>query len=307
MKFKFSSGIVVPIILGFLFPYQSFSQNGYNIVSEGNTIHFKTFGKGEPVLIINGGPGMNSEGFVSLAGEIGNSNMAIIYDQRGTGKSKIAKTDTSTLTMDLMVEDMEILRKHLKIDQWVILGHSFGGMLASYYSSKHPGNVKGLILSSSGGVDLSLLSTLNITSRLSSKERDSLNYWAGRIARGDTTYHALLQRGKYLAPAYLYDKSFVNAVAKRLTQGNSRINQLIWQDLRSMDFDCKEQLKNFSKPVLIIQGENDIIHKSVGELSHSVFKNSELVFLPDAAHYGWLEQPELYFGRIGAFLKSLEN
>ncbi|MBC8883162.1 hypothetical protein H9X57_06365 [Flavobacterium piscinae] len=74
---------------------------------------FRVFGKGNPILIINGGPGMNSEGFVEIAKEIAALNyQAIIYDQRGTGNSKLEVIDSSTITMDLMVQDMEHLRKN---------------------------------------------------------------------------------------------------------------------------------------------------------------------------------------------------
>ena len=112
-------------------------------------LHYKTFGKGKPILIINGGPGMNSEGFASLAKELSKNNLAIIYDQRGTGASKIDTISVETMTMELMLEDIESLRKHLNLEKWTVLGHSFGGMLASYYTSKYPEKVTSLILSSS--------------------------------------------------------------------------------------------------------------------------------------------------------------
>ncbi len=284
----------------------AFSQTIENIISDGHTLHLKTFGEGMPVLIINGGPGMSSEGFIPLAKIIGKSHKAIIYDQRGTGKSILNTVNSTTVTMDLMLEDIETIRKHLKLNNWVIFGHSFGGMLASYYASKYPDRVKGLVLSSSGGVDLELLSNLNINSRLTKVQQKTFQYWSAKIANGDTTYYARLQRGKNLAPAYLYDKSHVNAIAKRLTQGNMKINSLVWQDMRTAPFDCKAALQRFAKPVLIIQGEHDIIDKQISEKAHALFKNSELVILDKAAHYGWLEQPDLYFGEIQSFLTALK-
>lgn len=281
------------------------AQKGQTIQLENSTLHFKTFGKGEPILIINGGPGMNSEGFASLAKELGKSYLAIIYDQRGTGKSKIETISSATITMDLMVQDIETLRKHLNIDTWNVLGHSFGGMLASYYVSKYSHHVSGLVLSSSGGIDLTLLSTLNLNSRLKQSEQDSLAYWNRKIAQGDTSHKTLLHRGKFLANAYLYDDTYLDVVAERLTQGNMVINGLLWQNMQGMNFDCTEALRNFLKPVLIIQGEQDIIGKSIAEKAHRAFKNSEVVYIDKSAHYGWLEQPELYFGSLKKFLNSL--
>lgn len=295
-------------LLTWIFLFTSFglvSQNGASIAIEGGTLHYKTFGEGKPLLIINGGPGMSSEGFASLAKELGKNNLAILYDQRGTGASTMNKINSQTMTMDLMIKDIETLRSHLKLDNWALLGHSFGGMLASYYASKHPDKVTGLILSSSGGVDLSLLSSLNINSHLNQKERDSLAYWTRKIRNGDTSHDAALKRSTYLAPAYLYDKKLAPIIAERLTQGNRAINGFIWENMRSINFDCKDALKSFNNPVLIIQGKQDVLDKSIAEKTHQLFSNSELYYIDKSAHYGWLEQPELYFGKIKTFLSRL--
>ncbi|MBK9983709.1 MAG: alpha/beta fold hydrolase [Saprospiraceae bacterium] len=136
-------------------------------------IYYRTFGSGQPLLIINGGPGMNSNGFENLARKLSEHYKTIIYDQRGTGKSILPILDSTTITMDLMIEDVESLRKFFKLDSWSILGHSFGGMLASYYATKYPEHIDKMILSSSGGIDLGLLSYVNdaISSKLSSEEK----------------------------------------------------------------------------------------------------------------------------------------
>ncbi|MGM5471346.1 alpha/beta fold hydrolase [Flavobacteriaceae bacterium LMO-SS05] len=296
------------LILCFLFSCHAIpAQIEQNIVSGNNRIHVKIFGQGDPVLIINGGPGMNSNGFVSLAKNIAQSNRAILYDQRGTGQSEISKIDTTTITMDSMINDIEMIRKHLKIENWVVLGHSFGGMLASYYASNHPKRIKGLILSSSGGINMDLFSRINITSRLTKKERDSLYYWNARISNGDTTHYARLQRGTYLAPAYLYDKSNIPIVAERLTQGNSTINQLVYHNMRKIGFDCSEGLKKLKAPVLIIQGREDLIDKETAETAIGLLQNSTLVILDNCGHYGWLDQPKKYFEHINTYLEKLNN
>ena len=281
-----------------------FSQTTYNIPIQDGNIYVTTYGQGEPILIINGGPGMNSKGFTSLAKELGKNNLAILYDQRGTGNSNISEVSTKTMTMDFMVKDIETIRNHFNFKQWIVLGHSFGGMLASYYVSKHPENISALILSGSGGHDLSITRNLNLLSKLNQTERDSLNYWNRQISQGDTTYQARYNRGKYLAPAYIYDKKHTPIVAERLTQGNRTINSLIWQNIRAIDFDCTQAFKNFKQPVLIIQGKQDVMDVAIAESAHELLTNSQLVFIDKCAHYGWLEQPEIYFKAIQAFLSN---
>jgi proline iminopeptidase len=153
---------------------------------------------------------------------------------------------------------------------------------------------------------LELLSSLDITSRLSQNNRDSLLYWNQQIARGDTSYDARLKRGKYLAPAYLYDDSLVPIVAERLTQGNMAINRLVFRDLRRIDYDTKAELKNYTQPVLVIQGKHDIIPISISRKAHQLFPNSTLLVLDHASHYGWLEEPETYFSAIDVFMESIK-
>lgn len=277
----------------FLFGFLLFLANiyaqteGYAVNNDGSKTYYKTFGKGEPLLIINGGPGMNSNGFEDMAKTLGENQQTIIYDQRGTGKSKLSKLDAKTISMRLMIDDIESLRKHLKIKKWNILGHSFGGMLGSYYATIYPNSINKLILSSSGGVDLSLLKGPNlIESNLSKVEIDSMNYWNDKIEKGDTSHKARLGRGRAMAPAYVYDQKFIPIIAERLTQGNSTINGLLWSDMQKMNFDYKSKLKNFKNPVLIIQGKEDIISNEIGELAHKTFPNSKLILLEHSKHYG---------------------
>lgn len=278
---------------------------GYSSNNDSTKTYYKIFGKGEPLLIINGGPGMNSNGFESMAKTLGESQETIIYDQRGTGKSKLKELNSNTISMKIMADDMEALRKHLKIKKWNILGHSFGGMLASYYATVYPNSINKLVLSSSGGIDLTLLKTENLIERnLTKVEKDSLAYWNDKIEKGDTSHNAAIGRGRALAPAYVYDQKYVPIIAERLTQGNSTINGLLWDDMQKINFDCKDKLQHFKNPVLIIQGKQDVISNQIGELAHKTFPNSKLILLENCRHYGWLDAKEKYFSDINSFLKS---
>jgi proline iminopeptidase len=302
---KKSIPIIFVVLL--LFSLKGISQNeGIAMSSDNAPIHYKIFGTGKPVLIINGGPGMNCNGFEGLAIKLSQNNQTIIYDQRGTGKSTLNVLDTSTITLQLMMDDIESLRKHLGVEKWTILGHSFGGMLASAYASSYKEHIEKLILSSSGGIDLSLLNYVgaSLNSKLSAAELDSLQYWNKRISEGDTSYHARLGRGKALAPAYVYNKKFVPIIAERLTQGNNTVNQLIWYDLRKIEFDCSKKLGTFEKPVLIIQGRQDIIKTETAEKAHAVLKHSKIVIVDNCSHYGWLDNETEYLGEINSFLAS---
>jgi proline iminopeptidase len=93
-------------------------------------------------------------------------------------------------------------------------------------------------------------------------------------------------------------------IAERLTQGNTTILGLVWQDLQKINFDCSEKLSSFNKPVLIIQGKQDIIEEKTALKEHSVFKNSKLVLMDKCVHYGWLDRPDIYYKEVEKFIKN---
>lgn len=285
------------------------SQNTNYVTLEDSKVHYKTYGEGKAVLIINGGPGFNSQGFEGIAKEIAALGYtAIVYDQRGTGFSVLDKIDRSTITLDLMVEDIEALRVQLGFNNWIIFGHSFGGMLANYYTSKHPECVSALIHSSSGGLDLALLENAqeHLYSRLTTIEIDSLNYWRYQMQAENTEFNRQ-QYNNYLASAYVYNKEYSPAISQRLMQGNMQINGLVWADMNEMHFDCKSSLSHFKKPVLIIQGKQDIIPESLALTAQNTFSNSRLVLLEKSGHYGWLDRKDTYLAEIKKFLYQIEK
>ncbi len=279
-------------------------QSGIVYTSDHVPISYRVYGSGKPLLIINGGPGMNSDGFEGLAVSLSKDYRAIIYDQRGTGKSVMKKVDSTTINMALMISDIESIRVQLGYEKWSILGHSFGGMLASAYATVRPDRIDKLILSSSGGIDLGLLSYFreSLNSKLTPTQLDSIAYWEGQIAAGDTSHFARLARGRNLAPAYVQDPKYIPVIAERLTQGNSTLNQLMWHDMRRIDFNCAEKLKSYTGSVLIIQGRQDIIRPQTVEAAQRAFSNSRVVYMEHCGHYGWLDNPEVYFKEVVGFL-----
>ncbi|WP_279615096.1 alpha/beta fold hydrolase [Desulfospira joergensenii] len=295
--------------MNFIIIPPAFSQKSGFLITDDGKIHYQTYGSGSPFLIINGGPGLDSEGFSPLAELLSDKYLTILFDQRGTGKSALKKIDNTTITMKRMAQDIESLRAHLNIKDWIVLGHSFGGWMAEYYASRYPERIKGMILSSSGGIDLEVLNyvSANINIRLSEAEKESLKYWLEKIRQGDTGYDAKYKKGECLAPAYLYNKKFVPQVAERLAHTNLQINKLVFRNLHEINFDCKETLRNFSKPVLIIQGRQDIVGDGTAFRAHSILRNSTVVFLNECGHYGWLDQKEQYIQEIDKFLASVNK
>lgn len=102
-------------------------------------------GDGVPLVLINGGPGGTHHCFHPWFGRAAGPARVIYYDQRGTGLSDY-EPGPNGYSVAQAVADLEALRKALAIDKWVVLGYSYGGFLAQYYTTKYPESLAGLVL-----------------------------------------------------------------------------------------------------------------------------------------------------------------
>src|SRR6478672_7502777 len=101
-------------------------ETGY-VYSNGVRLYYEMIGQGEPLLLLNGGPGFPHD-YLQQLQMLAPYACLVFFDQRGTGKSD--KVDTQGYTIDANVEDVENLREALQLGPCGVLGHSWGGMLA---------------------------------------------------------------------------------------------------------------------------------------------------------------------------------
>lgn len=136
---------LILLILSLTYSSISSAQELSIMTSDTVRLYVNVKGDGIPCLFIHGGPGQGSNYWEKLAGDICERHFKMIYlDQRGCGRS------TSPLNNDYsikrMIMDFEEVRKVLNIDQWLIMGHSFGGILQTYYAKVYPENIKGMLM-----------------------------------------------------------------------------------------------------------------------------------------------------------------
>ncbi len=130
-------------------PYES----GMLDVGDGNEIYWECCGNpnGIPALAIHGGPPGSGSAPGMRRPFDPHRYRIVAFDQRGCGRStphgSDPAVDLSTNTTDHLIADMELLRNHLGVHQWVLVGWSWGGTtLALAYAQAHPNRVTGLVL-----------------------------------------------------------------------------------------------------------------------------------------------------------------
>ena len=115
-------------------------------VSDIHNIYLEQCGNpnGRPVIFLHGGPGGGlSEDYRRYFDP--SHYRIVLFDQRGSGKSTPAAELRENTTWDL-VNDIEKIRQHLGVKDWIVFGGSWGSTLALAYAETHPEKVKGLIL-----------------------------------------------------------------------------------------------------------------------------------------------------------------
>jgi proline iminopeptidase len=134
-----------------LYPEHAPYDHGRLDVGDGNLVYWEECGNpdGKPAIVLHGGPGSGcSPAFRSYFDPA--SYRAVLFDQRGCGRStphaSDPSTDLSVNTTDHLLEDIERLRRHLDIDRWLVLGFSWGSTLGLAYAETHPDRVSELIL-----------------------------------------------------------------------------------------------------------------------------------------------------------------
>ena len=267
-------------------------------------------GPGVPLLAMHGGPGGTSCRFEVLA-PLANERPVIFYDQLGSGRSE-HPTDTSLWNFPRFVQEVDAVRRALKLDAVHLLGHSWGGSLAAEYMiATKPTGVQSVIFSSP------LISTPRWIA-----DADSL-----REQLPEAIQHVLNENekaGTLDSPAYqaATDSFYARHVQRLPTPTIARCKGVVSNDTiyRQMwgptEFLSNGSLKSWTRsadmdeitaPSLFIAGEFDEARPTTLEEFRKTMRNARLVVIPGAAHAAMREKPADYIAAVRAFLADVEK
>ncbi len=286
-------------------------REGY-IPLTGGKVWYKIIGEGDktPILLLHGGPGVPSYYLNPLA-SLAKDRPVIFFDQLGCGRSdKI--TDSSLLSVENFVEQVEIVRKTLRLEEFILYGQSWGTTLGVEYYFKYPDKVKALILSSP------LLNTnawLNDARILISTLPDSIQK-AIRVNEENKTYDA----PEYQEAIQTYYENFV---ARKLpwsddldsSMANTEVSiyQTMWGPSEFTatgilkDYNCTHKLDKIKVPTLFICGEYDEATPATVKHYQSLVPGSKFVKIKNSAHLTMHDNPEDDLENISKFLASIEE
>lgn len=268
------------------------------------------------VLLLHGGPGATHEYFEAFDSFLPARGIEYYYyDQLGSGNSD-KPTDTSLWTLPRFVEEVEQVRQALGLDRdnFCLLGHSWGGILATEYALKYQRHLKGMVISN---MMASIPAYNDYAHRVLMPAMDPRMLAAVKAleAAGDTSnpdYMGLLIPMHYekhvLRRPYadwpepvVRGFSHINGELYTLMQGPSELGA----SGRLADWDRFDDLGRIAVPTLMIGARHDTMDPAYMEAMANRAPNGRYLHLPEGSHLAMYDDQQRYFEGLTAFLLGL--
>ena len=272
------------------------------------------------VLLLHGGPGGTHEFFESFDGFFPQESIEYIYyDQLGSYYSD-QPNDKRLWTIDRFVEEVEQVRKALKLDNtnFYLMGQSWGGILAMEYALKYQKNLKGLIIANmmASAPAYNKYAEEVLGPKLDPKVFAQIKAFEKNKEYTNPKYSELLYKYYYTehilrAPIDQWPES-INRAFKHLNpnvyvymQGPSEFG--ITGDATLKDWDITTKLKTLTVPTLTIGAQYDTMDPKHMEWISKEVQNGRFLYCPNGSHCSQYDDQEHYFPGVIQFLKDVDN
>ena len=257
-----------------------------------------------PAVFIHGGPGGTHAGFgntLSMADE----RAIVLYDQLGSGMSD-GYDNAAPRSVQSFVDNLEAIRKALKIERWHLVGHSWGAAVALEYMAAYPDRTVSAVLAGTyistphwiTGTNL-LIQQLPDDVQADLAACESPNPPKGNVCKAATrvfyqTYNGRPDRPAWSKAARAYAKKY------RGRGFNEAFYNTMWG---ASEFSATGALLNYNATPLLSRIDGDRVMFMVGQYDEAriddvqefaqLTKGSELAVIPGGSHSSFTERPAI--------------
>jgi proline iminopeptidase len=278
----------------------------------GGKVWYRIDGGGNktPILLLHGGPGSSSY-YLDPLKELSKDRPVIFLDQLGCGRSTRI-TDTTLMTIERYVEELEQVRKALGLKDFYLYGHSWGTMLGIDYYLKYPSEVKVLIFHSPlFSTDLwikdadTLITTLPDSIQVIIRENEKNKTYTSEA---------------YLSAVKLYYSNFLKRKETSQAQRDSsnmfsgtNVYEFMWGPSEFtatgnlLNYDRVNRLREVAVPTLLLTGEYDEARPGTVSYFQSLIPGSEFTVIKNSGHVTMHDNPEETIARINEFLSKHDH
>lgn len=265
-----------------------------------------------PLLLLHGGPGAPHDYLEPLAGMAGTGRRVIFYDQLGCGNSD-QPSDPSMWTVDLFVEEIDVVRRYLELDQVHILGQSWGGMLGMEYALTGPEGLASLTVANSPASSRQWVAEgKRLRSELPPDVQEVLlkHEEAGTFDDPEFEEAMMAYYCRHVCRADPWPDC-VNRTFEKMAE-----NPEVYHTMAGVveyiingklaDWDVTDRLGEIQVPTLVIGGRYDEATPLITETVHRGIPGSEWVLFENSSHMPHIEEGERYLQVLDDFLSRAE-
>jgi proline iminopeptidase len=313
MKAPLPAGLA--LLLAVVSPSQNLRAQETRVPVAEGSLYARTIGRGQPTIVLHGGPDFDHAYLLPDLDRLADVLRLIYFDQRGRGLSA-DKVQPQSVTLSSEIEDIDTVRRHFGLDAPVLLGHSWGTVLALEYALRHPTSTSRLVLMNpapASAQDFALLRKAYVQDIGAQMDRQREMIASDAYQRGDPETVAARYRIHFshaLKRPEDYEKLMTIMKAQFVKQGSAgiiearavedRLMQETWQDPA---YDLLPRLRTLTIPTLVIAGDDDFIPQEIAQHIAQALPNAKLVTIKDCGHFAYLECPEAVHRMISGFSK----
>jgi proline iminopeptidase len=289
-----------------------FQEQDQGFVSiDGGSLYYQKTGRGLPIIVVHGGPGLDQGYLKPQLLQLAADHTLIFYDQRGSGRSLDTKLDEKYINIDQFVEDLEALRKSLGLNKFILMGHSWGGLLAMQYAIKYQDHLFGLILFNTVPADYkgqkAFIDEFGVRTKTIHNDIKPLFAYEDFKELNAVQISALYRK---LFSVYFYDPSQVENLSLNFNVASAQSGFKVMEEMSKTSWlqpsvNLFPQLKTIAVPTFILHGKQDVVPAWTAEEIKEAIPNSEIVILDHCGHFSYIEQPSQFFIVLNKFLNKI--
>ncbi len=255
-----------------------------------------------PLLCINGGVIYDHRLLWPALSPLSLTRQLIFYDQRGRGRSQLppgvrgARVEHDAL-------DVGALREALGIEQWDLLGHSWGGGLALLAVTEDRAGTRRLVTVDAVGPTSAWRAEFETDAMARLDDAQRARFAAAIVAlERDDNVAALSEYNRALYPAWFADPALGSLLQPPLA--TSETGYSVHRRMRTEGYDWRDRVRGLDVPALLVHGSADLLPSAMADAWASLLTNAGVVRIPDAGHNPFWEQPAAFFPLVESFLAA---
>jgi len=263
-----------------------------------------------PLIVIHGGPGGSHEYLLSLA-NLASKRSVLFYDQLDCGRSD-RPMDPQNWRIDRFADEIDAVAEAAGLDQFALLGHSWGGAIATEYAARRPANLRGLVLFSALiSVKSWVKDNLRLLQELPEANRRIIERGERSDSADDPDFEKALS--EFLQLHFNRQPNTPRELVRLQRTMNVGLYNAMWGDARFSTsgplagHDAARLLPRIAVPTLFLCGEHDQSTPETNRRFASLVRGAKCVVIEGASHTAHFEQPARFLSAMRAFMGRLDS